>query len=565
MRRNALRVLGFTALGALALAALFDAAKLHGRYELPSIGLTFVPLTELAFYLWYAVWGGLATVCLGAALFGSLGAWCLSLLERCAARPRECVFAAGLFVFVGALLFHHLVLLGEPVTDDELVYQLSARNLALGRLTSAPPIAAEFLRNQFVVIDEARWHGKYPIGHSLLLAPFELLGRPDLLAPLLGAASSGLTYAVACRFAGARAALLATALLACSPHFVFTHGTLLSQTTSTLCMLLAVYASLRDSEQGRARWLVLMGATLGFLVLARPMPGLLVTVVVLTFKLHEVGRARLPTMLYAAAPLSAFMGLLLLVNHVQSGSPWSTGYAEVHGGYGALENHDGELSNSLGGAFVRENAWLFGWPCSLLFVPFARIVRWRAWFWSLLATALAYRALLPKTVVATTGPVYMTEIVPWLCMASAAGMVHAEQLLTRLGASRARARVSSLVLAAFAVALVGFAPTELRAIHHGARRRSNVLEQLEDLHIERALIFSNELVPPDEASTWAYYPPNPWPDLRDPILFVRLPSGPDALARAHALWRERFADRPALVFGAWSKGGLLQPLEPQRP
>ncbi|HVZ35017.1 MAG TPA: hypothetical protein VG963_21475, partial [Polyangiaceae bacterium] len=151
MRPSAWRAPLLFALAVLALAAFYDAAKLHGGYEIRYHGVRYVPIQELAFLLWYAVWGGLAAVLLAAAVRTSLGVQLVRLFARCVARPRECVFGAALFVFAYALAFRHAVLLDEPIADDELVYQLSARNLVLGKLTGPPPLDPDFLHNQFVI------------------------------------------------------------------------------------------------------------------------------------------------------------------------------------------------------------------------------------------------------------------------------------------------------------------------------------------------------------------------------------------------------------------------------
>jgi len=567
MLLRVLRALLLTGLGVLALAALFDAAAIHGGYKLPYQGVRHVPQLELVFYLWYAVWGGIAVVCFAGALYETFAQRLVAWFKRCASQPRPWLVLSGLAAFVSALVFRHAVLLEQPIADDELVYQFSARSLSLGRLTGPPPLDASFLQNTFMIVDAGHWHGKYPLGHALLLAPFENIGRSDLMGPLLAMASIALTYFVALRFVGAAPALLAVCLLVCSPHFVWTHATLMSQTTSGLLMLLAVFAFLRHAETSQRRWLVLMGASLGYGILTRPLPGVLITAVVLGAQLQAAfARERSPRRMLREASawlpgLLLFVSLVPLTNYLQSGSPWTTGYREVHATYGAFQNFDGELTNSLGGALVRENVWLFGWPCSLLFVPFARLQRLRVFFWLLVATTLVYRMIVPKTVVTTTGPIYVTEVVPFLCMASAAGVAHAVVLLRRLGDASAERRVAAVVGASFIVAALGFARVELPAIYDGAQARIQIEELLHGGRIERAVVFGGYAVMPTSGRTWATAFPNPWPDLRDEILYLRVPAAPDGFERAHKLWRERFSDRPALVYDVRDQAHPLVPLQ----
>jgi hypothetical protein len=558
------------AIGALGCAAFYDAATLHGRYELPAYGLSGMPLEELAFFAWYILWGGIAAVGFAVAAYQLVGQW-LELRGKQLLDGRGRTVALLCFgVFTASLLFRTVVLDGQPITDDESAYELNARLLALGELTTVPPIDADFLRNQFVIVDQQRFHGKYPMGHSLVLLPFVVLGRVDLLGPLLAALAMGLSYVVAKRFVRENEAVLACALLAFSPHFVWTHGTLLSQTTSTACMLGAALFHLRFAETGRASDGLALGALLGFSVLVRPLPGALIVAVICSDGLLHTWRARsirgvLRWTAWVGPGFLVFLFFLLYCNYVQSGSPLSSGYVEVHGSYGALKNESGQLTNAVGVALLRENAWLLGFPCSLLVLPFARLKSHGALFWSLISTTLMYRLLVPKTVVSTTGPIYLTEVVPWLCIATAVGLFEVRAFMRRIGIEHGGRIVTSSVAGAAAAAVVCFAPVALRAVYLAGNARSGLYDGLAAAGAERALVFSNVLVRPNDARTWAYYPPNPWPDLRDDVLFLRLPPGPGGPARAWSLWRMRFADRPAFTFDPQRKDKPLRRMADSAP
>jgi Dolichyl-phosphate-mannose-protein mannosyltransferase len=558
------------ALGAICIAAFYDSGQLHGGYVLPTLMSRSLPLEELAFDLWYMLWGSLAVVFLALALPPSVSTAARRAFDRAADAPREAAAGLALLDFVLALVSRHGFLLDQPVTDDELAYSFTARLLSMGRVTSIPPIPAEFVRNTFVLADAEHWHGKYPLGHSLALAPFEWLGRPDLLGPLLAAANVLLASAVARRLLGRRRGLLATLLLAISPHFILTHATLLSQTTSTFAALAAALAALRARESRSTATSALAGALLGFGILVRPMPGMLVAAAITLHQLHAQRRAlTVPAAAAWALCLVACAALVPVTNYLQYGSPWSSGYVEVHASYGAFQNIDGELSNSLGGAILRENVWLLAWPLSLAFVPWARLRDERLLIWGVVAAVYAYRALVPKTVVSVTGPIYMTEAVPWLCMASADGIARADALLRRLYAGAPAHGLAAALCVAPAVGVVCFWPFVTDTLVLGARARLRVFELLEAQHVERAVVFTNLLANPSAATTWAYGPPNPWPDLRDDVLFLRVPGDHgDDLEAAWHLWRERFPDRRAAVYSAFAKNnplGWLDPSAPPRP
>ena len=81
-------------------------------------------------------------------------------------------------------------------------------------------------------------------------------------------------------------------------------------------------------------------------------------------------------------------------------------------------NAHSEIASSLFGALLRENFWLYGVPFSLLPVLLARPRRECWLLWGCLAAELASRVISPKTVVSTTGPIYMAEAIPFLTLAA---------------------------------------------------------------------------------------------------------------------------------------------------
>jgi hypothetical protein len=476
------------------------------------------------------------------------------------------VLACALLVLLGSFAFRRLVLLDQVIADDELTYDFIAATLLEGRVLNPPPIAAEFLKNPFVIATDQGWYGKYPIGHPLLLAFGKALHAQALIVPLLGACSVLLTYAVGRRLIGERPAALASVLLVMSPQFVWTHATQLSQPTSAVCMLLAMLGLLRLAESGGRSWAVLAGVGLGFGILARPAPGVLFVIAAfvayaadtkLFASREQLGRRVAELALISAGVAAGVLGVLL-VNYAQSGDPWTSGYHTLHGGTGALAKEPGLIASSVASALLRQNFWLYGWPLSLLFVPFARFAR-GAWLcWGMICAEIAYRVLVPKTVVATTGSVYTLEIVPLLCIATVAGMVRVVSLLERAQVERERTRrlIAALVLSATMVALVLFVPVQLRSIQRAVLARVLAYELLRTAHVERALVFSDLLVLPNSGISWAFGAPNAAPALDADLLFVRALPGHDGYERMLRLWQTRFADRRA-VWLILTPGGLV--------
>jgi hypothetical protein len=548
------------ALALLALAAFHALGVLVGGYRLPQgTNSVDIALPELAFLGTYCVLGSLCWVGLTAALAGAApGEALVRLARRLLEQPQRVALACAAACVVGSALLRSLWLRGQVLADDELTYDFIASTLLEGRLSNPPPLPAVFLRNQFVYASDTAWHGKYPIGHPLLLACGRLLGAQGMVVPILGGLGVLLTYAVGCKLLDRRAAAAACLLLALSPHYVLTHATQLSQPTSMVCTLLAALGLLRLLETQRLRWAALAGGALGFGILTRPAPvglfapALLWAYIALLPPRAFAGQLGRRTLELASmgVGLALGLGVLAWVNTVQYGGPLHSGAEAVHDTTGVFRTQGLRIQWSVLGSLLRENFWLHGWPLSLLLLPFARFGRGGPLVWSLVLAELAYRVVVPKTVFATTGPIYLLEVVPLLCLASVAGARGVAQRWRRRGAAPERVG-RWLVGGAVAGTLIGallFMPTALGAVRGAVDARLGAYAAIERAGLGRALVFANALVHPASERTWAYYAPSPAPRLDDDLIFVRYLYGADDYARMHALWREHFADRRAALY-----------------
>jgi hypothetical protein len=560
------------ALGAVCIFALFDTAAQYSDFEIPQVGVFYIDDRELSFYVWYAFWGSLATGFFALALVRSgLAARLLDWVEQSLERPARPAIAAAVLTCCGAVGLYSVVLLRQPVTDDEMTYAFEAQTLVHGRVANPAPVEPAFLQNQFLILGERGWYGKYPIGHPLVLALGEAVGARWLVVPVLGLLSVLLTFSVGRILFGPKRAALAALLLSLSPQFVWTHATQLSQPTSALLMLAAMAATLQLRDDPRLRWALLAGVSWGFALLVRPMPAALFIVVAGVHSLVPSSAspgswaARCKQLAALVPGLLLGAGALAWVNYLQSGTAFTSGYKSSGGGYGVLDHGAGWISLSVAGALLRQNFWLFGWTLSLAFVAFARTRRAALLFWGMIAADYTYRMLVPKTVVATTGPIYVFEVVPLLALASADGAARVGGFLQRIGVEHARAWVAGAMTAASVVALVTFVPIELSAIYRSSALRVRVYEALSQRRAGRALVFADELVNPERRATWAYYPPNPSPTFDDAVIFVRQPRGAGGPLAAHQYWRRRFPDRRAFLYLDAMDGPILEELRASAP
>lgn len=547
------------AAGLLLVAAFWGVGQRYEGFRIPyGVGVQEIDPGELVFSFWYLGLGLPAVILIAWALDATrLPERVVAGLRGLADQPRLAMGLALVAAFL-AVLARALVLQHAPVADDEATYVFIARTLLAGHVVNPPPGDAEFFRNQFVILNDSGWYGKYPIGHPLLLAFGEALGLRALVAPALTAAALLVTLAIGRMLLPRHQALLGGALLLVSPQFLLTGATDLSQTTSTLCLLVSIYALLRLDRDGAPRFAAMAGAALGFGVLTRPFPGALFALVAGVFVLvrlrgEPLGRwvGRLAAL---GAPALSFGVLLLLTQYWQTQDVTQSTYGAYHGAHhtrGAL-NLDW-VATSFAGALLRQNLWLFGWPLSFSFLPFARRHRGVGLLWAMIGAEYAYRVLIPKTVVASTGPIYVAEIVPLLALLSASGMAEAAAWLKRHAVDRGAERIAGVVMAGSLVACLAFLPVHLRELRRGSDHWLTVGRLLDAAGAGESVVFAQHAVDVQQLRSWAYYLPNPSPDLSDERIFVRLPTGPDGPRAAYEFWRRRFPDRQAWIFG-WIDG-----------
>lgn len=554
----------------VAIAAFFDAGAAYRYFRLSfGLGTTNIHISEINFYVWYALFGGLAALFLALAVARTALTEALARLLLLLFSSRWFLPAAMLLLVGEIVLFQRLVLELAPIADDEATYVFIARTLLGGHLVNPPPGDPEFFANQFVISNGSGWYGKYPIGHPLLLAAGEALGCRRLVVPAVTAGVLAATYFAGRKLFGRNQAALAVAFLLLSPQFVLTGATELSQPASALFEMLALCFLLRAEDRGDLASAALSGACLGAGILVRPLPGvLLVPVAALALLVRAAApvRRRALEALALVAPVALAAAVLFAVNAIQTGDPARSGYHVAHAGgsgltgLGIFQTSPGVISTSLGGALLRQSFWLFGWPLGLAAVAFARPKRSSLALFGFIAAVYAYRIIVPKTVVATTGPIYVYEAVPLLALACANGVVGLARRFAESPSPAARRLIPALTVAGFAVAAVTFVPTELGEIGRSSTLWRSAYVLLDQAHAGRALVFGDAMLDRRSDVTWAYCPPNPSPTLDDEVVFLRAPKDRAAAARAVELWHGRFAGRTAWQLLTSRSGVALQPI-----
>ncbi len=557
---------------ALCLAEIWIAGLYYQGYQVLAGRHGWFP-SEMAFLLYYLLFGIAAAVLLTAAFAPSVGPRLLAAVDQAADLSKRevtaLVFCASALTFLLVTVVRYLILKDAAVSDDEHAYAFMAQLFASGRISvpSLAPTLRPFLDNQFIV-NTGKMYGIYFPGHPAALAVGQLFGAMSWIPTLAATFTVPLAFGVARRIFGQRTALLALPLLLVSPYFLFPSATTLAHSTAAFLLMTFLYAALRAHERPDAlRWWALAGVALAWAALTRPFSTPFFAAPWLIWLGVAVWRRRGGRVLRGGALLcligAAALGLLLAYQHALSGSAFVSGYqtfSRMHhwGLIGKAMEAPPPLPsvNELLYTLARMNFWLFGWPVSLLLAFCFRRGAGRSRLFASVALVLLVYGAISAATIHPVGPVHYAELAVSLVILSASGLERLIELSRSIGVG---ARAARYVVTAPVVltlgALVTFLPVYAGNLRASADLTRAPDEMLAAKGIDRAVVFVHSL-PALYVSpySWAYYRRNNSPDLTDPILFVNY-LGPERNKEFMRL----FPDRPAFSMGMQEGKFVLLP------
>ena len=475
-------------------------------------------------------------------------------------------------VGVGSFLVASQVLEFTPITIDEFVSGVQSRILARGKLWLPRPEFPELTANWFILQTQDKYCGQYLPGWPAMLAPGALAGNPHLIPPLCAALALAACLAAWRVAASPGICLLAGAHLALSPLFVLNGATLLNAVPDLMLLAGFIAAALRAAEGRGRRWGLMAGAALGWSLLTRPLTAVAWGGAAAAYFLCTGGRPAVRRLAWVLPPLLFAAATMLAYDWAVTGDPFTTPYERFnpreHLGFGprgmeGLEHGPGRAALNLAITGTRLTQWLFGWPLSFVFIPFAFLGRQepggRRGLWgSVVAAHTAAYLLYYSPGVGLTGGYYHAELLLPLAVLSASGLAWLHRVAMERRELFLRGLPAAVLLTQAAAGLLLFWPSKLEQMAMLAEFTRAPLRPVEEARLGEAIVFlTPREVPP--AQGIALNTPVVHPALAPVggILYLNNPAEP-AVRRKFLEVEGR--DRPAYLFD-WER---VTPLLPGR-
>ncbi len=428
--------------------------------------------------------------------------------KRADQREVRLLLLAALGILLACLLLNRVVLGNVPHGWDGAAYHFQGQIFASGRVVAPSTEFNEFFWLANVIHESDRRYAKYPPGWALLLAPAIACGAPELANAVMAALCAVLIWVAAARLYDRRTAWTAVGLAATSPFFMFmgaSHLSHMSCAVALTALLLTVTRSLETIGNRSVLWGVSAGAAAGAAGLIRPFSaalGIVGTVLIVALWLRPCPTRWLRLGLAALPPLLVALGLFLAYNRLTTGDPFLLGYRRY--------NPDHTLLGESG--FHRANVWenlavnlpkcarglntqVWGWPLPDLSLILALAVvglRDRR-TWALVgATVLfAFGHSLYYFFDFYYGPRMIFETMPWIVIASAAGLTSLWDWAARVSRPRWILRLVVLTVAVNLAVGVGIFFPKM-AVYYSANycgQGKDLIRIVDEAGLDNAIVF----------------------------------------------------------------------------
>lgn len=212
-----------------------------------------------------------AVVALGPAADSALGRFYDFLQRLLRTRPRaRWMFAALLPVGLALAWLAAGVLGAFPNSGDEACYLYQAETFANGRVSNVPHALQPFFTANHIRETGGRLFSVFPPGWPAVLVLAVETGFPVwVVNPILGLGLLATVFVLARRLYDERVAVVAAAMVAVSPFFLFNAASYFAHTFCTVAILAYAYFGQRALDERRLGWAAAAAACLGLGVLTR--------------------------------------------------------------------------------------------------------------------------------------------------------------------------------------------------------------------------------------------------------------------------------------------------------
>ena len=510
-------------------------------------------------------------------------AWPIALIYRLytlASHTNNKQFALFIFLLVLSitLCVQYTAFNNMPHVTDATSHYFQAQIFQTGKLTAPlPPCYPAFSQHNVIMNPSNLWHTKYFPGTALYLSLFMRAGMTWLAFPLATAMCALCFFYITLKLYTTHIAKVAGLLFSLSPLVWLLGASFMSHILALMFALLAITMFIKSlSFRNAAKWMTLFiaGIAAGIAVITRPHDAVIILffmgLLVLTSQLFKQSKHKFKYLLISGCASIIPISFLLYWNNTVYGSFFTTGYKFSNPtSLTPIINEAYGLSTvfTLQRAFqqyvwtlLRFNKVLFGWPTSLLFIPFAFLQKKQDH-----RNIICLAAILTMMAIYFFYPYYGFEYearyylscLPFAILLTARGLKNILYILTHFfqRESAVHASVYILVLAFFLHSFCYYGPLYLWPIYSKDYEYStaSVKQCVEQASITNSIV----MIPSDGLMGFRYSSGfiynDPW--LSNSVIYARdLPS-------QHACLKESFPHRTLYRFVPnrdWSDGQIVR-------
>jgi hypothetical protein len=456
------------------------------------------------------------------------------------------------------------------IPTDENSYLFQAKTFAKGRLFVESHPLGEFFEAVNVVTTPSKVFGKYPPGHALFLMWGVLIGYPRLIPLIISSLTLFVIFFLAKEAYDSKTAKVAALFALLSPAYLFTSSTLLSQTTSLFLISLGCLFFIKTQKSESYYFPFISGACLGLAFNTRPLNTIALSIPFSAYFFYLLikykGTYWKKFLLFSLA-LLIFLGIFLSYNHALTGNAflmpfqmWGNEHlVRDRYGFGTHGDYTHDFDKGLTNTRLnlrRLNEWLFGWPCSILFICalffFYPLNKWDYIFFSgFLLLVIAY--LFWWWAGEVLGPLYYYDSLVFLVVLSARGFLKLTECIDGKKSDMDRTGIMIFTIILFLFSFLKFYPEKIKETYNYVFTHKTPVIAIQKINVHNAIVFITFL-----EGGWfknRFYVHNS-PDLNDDILFAR------NLGKRNKLLMDYYPDRNYYIYSVnkdeLQKGKLLR-------